>query len=52
MVSDNCFTGNFFSEALILASTNLQYDKILFIDLPLQRMKTKSSEHGENILCA
>ena len=27
-------------EALILASTNPQYDKILFIDLPVQYMKT------------
>ena len=34
-----------FSEALILAATNPQNDKILFIDLPVQCMKTKSSEH-------
>ena len=40
------------SEALILGSTNPQYDKLLFIDLPVQYMKTKSSEHGENMLCA
>ena len=45
-------TGKSFSEALILASTNPQYDKRLFIDLPVQYMKTTSSEHGENILCA
>ena len=29
-------TGKSFSEALILASTNPQYDKRLFIDLPVQ----------------
>ena len=29
------FTGKSFSEALILASTNPQYDKRLFIDLPV-----------------
>ena len=45
-------TGKSFSEALILASTNPQYDKRLFIDLPVQYMKTTSSEHGENMLCA
>ena len=38
-------TGKSFSEALILASINLQYDKRLFIDLPVQYMKTTSSEH-------
>ena len=32
-------------EALTLASTNPQYDKRLFIDLPVQYMKTTSSEH-------
>ena len=31
--SQNC-TGKFFSEALILASTNPQYDQRLFIELP------------------
>ena len=31
-------TGKYFSEALILASTNPQYDKRLFIDLPVQYM--------------
>jgi hypothetical protein len=34
-----------FSEAPILASTSPQYDKRLFIDLPVQNMKTTSSEH-------
>ena len=38
-------------EALILASTNPQYDKILFIDLPVQYMKTTSSEHVVYINC-
>ena len=38
-------TGKSFSEALILASTNPQYDKRLFIDLPVQYMKTTSSKH-------
>ena len=38
-------TGKSFSEALILASTNPQYEKRLFIDLPVQYMKTVSSEH-------
>ena len=38
-------TGKSFSEALILTSTNPQYDKSLFIDLPVQYMKTTSSEH-------
>ena len=33
------------SEALILGSTNPQYDKRLFIDLPVQYMKTTSSDH-------
>ena len=35
-------TGKSLSEALILGSTNPQYDKILFIDLPVQYMKTTS----------
>ena len=45
-------TGKSLSEALIQGSTNPQYDKLLFIDLPVQYMKTTSSEHGENMLCA
>ena len=32
------FTGKSFSEALILASTNPQYDKRLFIELQAQNM--------------
>ena len=39
------YTGKSFSEALILASTNPQYDKRLFIELRVQYMKTTSSEH-------
>ena len=38
-------TGKSLSEALILGSTNPQYDKRLFFDLPVQYMKTTSSEH-------
>ena len=41
-----------FSEALILASTNPQYDKRLFIDLPVQYMKTTSLEHVVYINCS
>ena len=33
------------SEALILGSTNPQYDERFFIRLPVQYMKTTSSEH-------
>ena len=42
-------TGKFFSEALIIKSTNPQYDKRLFIELPGQHMKTTSTEHGQNM---
>ena len=45
------YTGKSFSEALILASTNPQYDKRLFIALPVQCMKTTSSEHVVHINC-
>ena len=38
-------TGKSLSEAFILTSTNPQYDTRLFIDLPVQYMKTASSEH-------
>ena len=38
-------TGKSLSEAFILTSTNPQYDKRLFIDLPVQYKKTTSSEH-------
>ena len=45
-------TSKSLSEAFILISTKPQYDKRLFIDLPVQYMKTTSSEHGENMFCA
>ena len=38
-------TGKSLLEALILASTNPQYHKRLFIDLPVLYIKTTSSEH-------
>ena len=50
---NNCLklgTGKSFSEALILVSTNPQYDKRLFIELRVQYMKIPSSEHVENML--
>ena len=40
------FTGKSFSEALIFASTNQQYDDILFIELQVQYMKRPSSNLG------
>jgi hypothetical protein len=43
------YTGKSFSEALIFASTNPQYDDRLFIDLPVQYMKTTSLEHVVHI---
>ena len=48
---DFLHTGKSFSEALIFASTNPQYDDKLFIELQVQYMKIPSSEHGENMLC-
>ena len=42
-------TGKSFSEVLILASANPQYDKRLSIDLPVQYIKIPSLEHGENM---
>ena len=44
-------TGKSFSEAVILASTNPQYDERLFINLPVHYMKTTSSEHAVYIIC-
>ena len=44
--------GKSFSEALILASTNPQYDKRLFIELQVQYMKIASSEHVVYINCS
>ena len=45
-------TGKYLSEAFILTSTNPQYNKRLFIDLPVQYMKTTSSEHVVYINCS
>ena len=42
--SESTSTGKSFSEALILASTNPQYDKRLFIELQIQYMKIASSD--------
>ncbi len=42
-------TSKSLSEALILSSTNPKYDVRLFMDLPVQYMKTTSSEHKENM---
>ena len=41
----NSTTGKSFSETLILASTNPQYDKRLLIELQVQYLKIASSEH-------
>ena len=38
-------TGKSFSDALILASTNPEYDKRLSFELQVQCMKIPSSEH-------
>ena len=51
IVKSLCFLiGNFFSETLILASTNPQYDNILFIELRVQYITT-SSVHVVYINC-
>ena len=44
-------TGKSFSEALILVTNNPQYVKRLYIDLPVQYMKTTSYEHVVYINC-
>ena len=44
------FTGKSLSEALILVSTNPQYDKRLLIELQVQFMKIASLEHSQNML--
>ena len=44
------YTGKSLSEALILASTNPQYDDRLFIELQVQYMKISKLKHGENML--
>ena len=45
-------TGKSFSEALILASTNPQFDNRLFIELRVQYIKIPSSEHFVYINCS
>ena len=40
------FTGKSLSEAFILTSTNPQYDKRLFIDLPVQYIKLQAQNMG------
>ena len=47
---DNRDTGKYLSEALILASTNPQYDDRLFVELRVQYIKIASLEHFENML--
>ena len=46
------FTGKSLSEAFILPSTNPLYGKRLFIDLPVQYMKTTSSEQFMYTTCS
>ena len=41
------YTGKSLSEALIFASTNLQYDNRLFIELQVEYMKIPSSNLGK-----
>ena len=45
------YSGKSLLEALILASTNPKYNKKMFIDLPVQYMKTTSSEHVVYMNC-
>ena len=45
-------TGKSLSEALIVASTNPQYDDRLLIELRVQEMKIASSEHVVYINCS
>ena len=45
------FTGKSFSEALILAATNPQYDIRLFIELRVQYINTTRSKHFAYIKC-
>ena len=46
------FTGKSFSEGLILASINPQYDNRLFFESPVQYMNIPSSEHVVYINCS
>ena len=44
-------TGKSMSETLVFASTNPQYDNRLSIELPVQYMNIRSSEHSQNMFC-
>ena len=44
-INVNYSAGKSLSEALILTSTNPQYDKRLFIESPVQYMKIPRSKH-------
>ena len=44
-------TGKKISEAIILASTNPQYDIRLFMELQVQYMKIANAEYGKDMLC-
>ena len=48
-VTTSCCTGKSLSEALILASTNPQYDSKLFNDLQVQYKKIPKAEHVKNV---
>ena len=48
-ISINSVTGKSLSEALILASTNPQYDSKLFNDLQVQYKKIPKAEHVKNV---
>ena len=41
--------GKSLSEALNFASINSKYDNRLLMELPVQYMKTTSTEHGQNM---
>ena len=52
LFADTFCTGKSLSEALILASTNPQYDNRLFIELQVQYVHENSKlKPGENMLC-
>ena len=51
LLKDICCTGKSLSEAFILTSTSPQYDNRLFIDLPVQYIKSTRSEHIVYINC-
>ena len=51
-INVNYSAGKSFSEALILTSTNPQYDRRLFIESPVQYLTIPSSEHVVYIKCS